>query len=217
MDWCKMSIPLPNTKLARRNCLPLTCPECYPSFGKCLTVGTVSFTSDFLTHIVPLSNTARLYQAALKPVTSLANGESLRTLYTAHLSTLTQIEKFLLLAAYISANNPVKYDVKIFGSIGKRARVRKTQNQKMERIRYPTPKLFPLDRMLAIFYFISAHPASMPVVQSAVTRLVKIQLLHRVTGLVKLDAPKYRCNISIDVATMVSRDLTFDLQKYLLV
>ncbi|PJF19385.1 hypothetical protein PSACC_00768 [Paramicrosporidium saccamoebae] len=164
---------------------------------------------------LPLNSHARLYQAALKPVTSLVNGESLRTLYTAHLSTLTQTEKFLLLAAYISANNPAKYDVKIFGSAGKKARVRKTQ--KMERVRYPLPKLFPLDRLLAIFYFISAQPVPMSTAQAAVTRLVEIQLLHRVTGLVKLDAPKYRCAISLDVATMVSRDLTFDLQKYLLV
>jgi hypothetical protein len=73
--------------------------------------------------LVGLDEDVKLYYEALKPMTALANGESLRAISTELVTTLTMTEKYLLLAAYIASHNPAKFDLRLFGGAGKRARV----------------------------------------------------------------------------------------------
>jgi origin recognition complex subunit 5 len=79
------------------------------------------------------------------------------------------------------------------------------------------PKAFPLDRLLAIFYFIVGGTVPMLLeVQSSLCGLAERGLVTRTTGLAKLDMPKFRCPLSLDTASIISRAVNFDLSKYLI-
>lgn len=153
----------------------------------------------------------------------LVNGDILRALYIAQVRRLRVEEKYLLIAAYLAANNPTKFDLKLFGNVGRGARVRK-QNQKTiikthnKGLRM-IPKIFPLDRLMAIFYYIvNCSPIpSLYTVQTSIHNLTEQQLLYRVTNMAKLDMPKFRCHLPIDFISLISRDVTFDITKYLII
>ena len=73
------------------------------------------------------------------------------------------------------------------------------------------------DRLLAIFYFIVGQ-AVPPLwqVESALCGLAGRGILARTTVLSRLDAPKFKCPLSLDMASMIAHSLQFDLGKYLL-
>ncbi|CAF90028.1 unnamed protein product, partial [Tetraodon nigroviridis] len=78
------------------------------------------------------------------------------------------------------------------------------------------PKPFPLDRLLAIFYsVVDSRVAPSASVFSQISSLVTLQLLTKVSHDDQLDAPKYKCSVSMDFICAVSRTVNFDIIKYL--
>lgn len=84
------------------------------------------------------------------------------------------------------------------------------------------PRAFPLDRLLAIFYSITADDGV--VVDSAsdiyhqIASLVSLHLLARASGGadgIRLDGVRLKCNIALDTATAIARQLGLDLTAYL--
>lgn len=80
------------------------------------------------------------------------------------------------------------------------------------------PKLFPLDRLLAIFYFIyriSDNAPPLIQITKAIEGLVARGLLQQITVYSKLEMPRYRCLSSLDMAILIATSLNFDLHHYL--
>lgn len=78
------------------------------------------------------------------------------------------------------------------------------------------PKPFPLDRLLAIFYsVVDSRVAPTASVFCQISSLVTLQLLNQVGHDDQLDAPKYKCAVSLDFILAISRTVSFDMVKYL--
>ena len=72
---------------------------------------------------------------------------------------LPYLSKFLLIAAYLASYNPAKYDRRLFVKAkegrGKRKGFKSLKNQKLHNAaRLMGPNIFPIDRLMAIFYSI---------------------------------------------------------------
>lgn len=172
-----------------------------------------------LFYAVPLEDTTRLYHASIKQISSIVNGETYREALQLLVSKLSVTERVILLASYIASHNPAKFDLRLFGNTGKRARISKKIKQskntlKLNRI---PPKTFPLDRMLAIFYFIVPSPVpKLKRVYDDITLLVNRGLLNRITVLSRLDVPKFKCTLPIDFVSPIGKAVNIDISKYLL-
>lgn len=78
------------------------------------------------------------------------------------------------------------------------------------------PKPFPLDRLLAIFYsVVDSRVAPTASIFSQISSLVTLQLLNQVSHDDQLDAPKYKCAVSMDFICAISRTVNVDIVKYL--
>uniref|UniRef100_A0A3B5MEQ5 Origin recognition complex subunit 5 n=1 Tax=Xiphophorus couchianus TaxID=32473 RepID=A0A3B5MEQ5_9TELE len=78
------------------------------------------------------------------------------------------------------------------------------------------PKPFPLDRLLAIFYsVVDSRVAPTASIFSQISSLVTLQLLTLVSHDDQLDSPKYKCSVSLDFISAISRTVNFDIVKYL--
>ena len=125
--------------------------------------------------------------------------------------------KFLLLASFLSSYNPVSTDKRFFmrskiGRVVKKSK-RKAQTHKKSS-QLLGPKMFDLNRMLAIFYVIVDEKISSTAeIQSQVASLVTLQMLTQ-TG-EDLDQPKYKCNVSLDFIRQVAKNVRFELHKYM--
>ena len=77
------------------------------------------------------------------------------------------------------------------------------------------PKMFDLNRMLAIFHVIVGDQKvnSTAEIQSQVASLVKLQMLTQSGE--DLDLPKYKCNVTLDFIRQVAKNVRFELHKYL--
>ncbi|KAI3366691.1 hypothetical protein L3Q82_009364 [Scortum barcoo] len=114
---------------------------------------------------------------------------------------LPYYSKFLLIAAYLASYNPARTDKRFF---------LKTSNHLLG------PKPFPLDRLLAIFYsVVDSRVAPTASIFSQISSLVTLQLLTQVSHDDQLDAPKYKCAVSMDFICAISRTVSFDIVKYL--
>jgi len=125
--------------------------------------------------------------------------------------------KFLLLASFLSSYNPVSTDKRFFmrskiGRVVKKSKRRAQTHKKSSQLL--GPKMFDLNRMLAIFYVIVDEKISSTAeIQSQVASLVTLQMLTQ-TG-EDLDQPKYKCNVSLDFIRQVAKNVRFELHKYL--
>ena len=153
---------------------------------------------------------------------------------------MCKTEWFLLLASYLASHNPAKHDLVLFGSHGGKRKNRHYKRRQIGEASSSTaiaaasgvlepvlPKLHPLDRLLAIFYWIVPDPVPGPPshVHSKLAGLVQRGLLQKfstVKGKKKTvkdgstGAARYRCNLSPDQVSIVARLGNFDLAKYLL-
>ncbi|XP_051814764.1 origin recognition complex subunit 5 [Acanthochromis polyacanthus] len=125
--------------------------------------------------------------------------------------------KFLLIAAYLASYNPARTDKRFF--LKHHGKIRKTnflkKNEKTSN-HLLGPKPFPLDRLLAIFYsVVDSRVAPTASIFSQISSLVTLQLLTQVSHDDQLDAPKYKCAVSLDFICAVSRTVNFDIVKYL--
>ncbi|CAN9508399.1 unnamed protein product [Ophioblennius macclurei] len=139
------------------------------------------------------------------------------------LSAHTHIElpyysKFLLIAAYLASYNPARTDKRFFmkhhGKIRKSAKFLKKNEKTSNHLLGPKP--FPLDRLLAIFYsVVDSRVAPTASIFSQISSLVTLQLLVQVSHDDQLDAPKYKCAVSLDFICAISRTVNFEIVKYL--
>ena len=136
--------------------------------------------------------------------------------------------KFLLISAYIASYNPASSDKRFFMKSG--GKIKKMRNTVAAAAKIAAhkrssqllgPKLFPMDRMLAIFYVIvdtqGVHCSSEILTQ--ISSLVSLGLLTQVgnhcsldTG---LDSPKFKCNVGLDFIRLVSKNVRFEIHNYL--
>ncbi|XP_077399329.1 origin recognition complex subunit 5 isoform X2 [Vanacampus margaritifer] len=125
--------------------------------------------------------------------------------------------KFLLIAAYLASYNPARTDKRFFvkhhGKIKKTNFLKKNEKTSNHLL---GPKPFPLDRLLAIFYsVVDSRVAPTASIFSQISSLVTLQLLTQVSHVDQLDAPKYKCAVSMDFICAISRTVNFDIIKYL--
>ncbi|KAI8080055.1 origin recognition complex [Halteromyces radiatus] len=133
--------------------------------------------------------------------------------------------KFLLLACYLASYNPPRFDMRYFAKGPEERSKRKgggTRKGKAEqtggkmRQQLLGPKAFPIERMLAIFYSIIDDELEDSIdIQLQITSLTTLRLLVRCTGMDKLDAAKYKCNVSFDFIRAVAQSVRFELERYL--
>uniref|UniRef100_A0A8D2ZRA3 Origin recognition complex subunit 5 n=1 Tax=Scophthalmus maximus TaxID=52904 RepID=A0A8D2ZRA3_SCOMX len=124
---------------------------------------------------------------------------------------------FLLIAAYLASYNPARTDKRFFlkhhGKIKKTNFLKKNEKTSNHLL---GPKPFPLDRLLAIFYsVVDNRVAPTASIFSQISSLVTLQLLAQVSHEDQLDAPKYKCAVSMDFICAISRTVNFDIVKYL--
>ncbi|KAM9845704.1 origin recognition complex subunit 5 [Aulostomus maculatus] len=130
---------------------------------------------------------------------------------------LPYYSKFLLIAAYLASYNPARTDKRFFlkhhGKIRKANFLKKNEKTSNHLL---GPKPFPLDRLLAIFYsVVDSRVAPSASIFSQISSLVTLQLLTQVSHDDQLDAPKYKCAVSMDFICAISRTVNFDIVKYL--
>ena len=136
------------------------------------------------------------------------------------------LTKFLLIAAYIASYNPVKSDKRFFmkhhGKFKKRVRQSASLAAHKRSSQLLGPKAFPLDRMLAIFFVIvditeeklRCRGGPSADILSQVSSLVSLNLLTHIES-AGLDTPKYKCNVGLDFIRLVSKNVRFEIHKYL--
>ncbi|CAB1346019.1 unnamed protein product [Coregonus sp. 'balchen'] len=140
-----------------------------------------------------------------------------KAMQTVYLRELPYYSKFLLIAAYLASYNPARTDKRFFlkhhGKIKKTNFLKKHEKTSNHLL---GPKPFPLDRLLAIFYsVVDSRVAPTASVFCQISSLVTLQLLNQVGHDDQLDAPKYKCAVSLDFVLAISRTVSFDMVKYL--
>ncbi|MFT7799633.1 origin recognition complex subunit 5 [Arapaima gigas] len=130
---------------------------------------------------------------------------------------LPYYSKFLLIAAYLASYNPARTDRRFFlkhhGKIKKTNFLKKHEKTSNHLL---GPKPFPLDRLLAIFYsVVDSRVAPTASIFSQISTLVTLQLLTQVGHDDQLDAPKYKCAVSLAFIRAISRTVGFDVIRYL--
>lgn len=126
--------------------------------------------------------------------------------------------KYFLIAAYIASFNLPKYDRQLFVKSSNKKRKTDRLNNKTENSasQLVGPKVFSLDRLLAIFYAIIEENTNMTAnLLAQINTLSDLGLLIRL-GDGKLDTPKYRCSVSFDCVSNIARTVKFNLNKYLI-
>ena len=136
------------------------------------------------------------------------------------------ISKFLLISAYIASYNPVKSDKRFFmkyhGKFRKRVQKSASLAAHKRSSQLLGPKMFPLDRMLAIFYVIvdleqdglKCVGGASANILSQISSLVTLNLLTTQLD-AGLDAPKYKCNVGLDFIRLIAKNVRFEIHKYL--
>ena len=127
------------------------------------------------------------------------------------------LSKFLLLASYLASYNPASTDKRFFmrsksGRVKKSSKIRQQAHQRSSQLL--GPKVFDLNRMLAIFHVIVDQkvPDTFEI-QSQVASLVTLQMLSQSGD--DLDLPKYKCNVGLDFIRQVAKNVRFELHRYL--
>ncbi|CAG5115040.1 unnamed protein product [Candidula unifasciata] len=131
---------------------------------------------------------------------------------------LPYYSKFLLIAAYIASYNPMKYDRRFFAKFSAKVSKRAKHVKKSERTSNHLlgPKVFPIDRMMAIFYsIVEGKVVPSAYINVQISSLVSLHLLHQIGGEDKIAAPKYKCLVTLDFIRSVARTVHFDVMRYL--
>ena len=77
-------------------------------------------------------------------------------------------------------------------------------------------KAFPLDRLMAIFYsVVDDEVAPSANIQGQIASLVTLQFLMSVGSDDCLDMPKFKCNVGLEFISQMSRQVGFEIQRYL--
>jgi len=143
--------------------------------------------------------------------------------YTVSSTTRCQVElpyysKFLLIAAYLASYNPMKYDRRFFAKNAGKTSRRSKLIKKNERASNHLlgPKVFPIDRLMAIFYSIvegKVVPSANIYIQ--ISSLVSLHLLSQQKGEDRIATPRYKCLVTLDFIRSIARTVQFDIMRYL--
>jgi origin recognition complex subunit 5 len=158
-------------------------------------------------------------------IAPILNGESLKHIGLLLTSRLSRVSRFLLIAAYLCSHNPVKFDLRLFGSIIRRSRIYNASGAAKGKmtataVKYlrAAPRSFLLDRLLAVFFFIFPSDDRVPTLMDVFRELgalVNRGLVCRVTSRNRLDMVKFKCPLPVDLIGMVAKSSCFDLFRYL--
>lgn len=128
--------------------------------------------------------------------------------------------KFLLIAAYLASYNPPKEDKRLFmknhGKQRKRLQQVKAKAKITEKLNTQLgPKVFTLDRLLAIFYAILEEKIGLTSnLLAQIATLVELKLIAGGKE-IDLDTAKYKCIVSYDFISAVAQTVGFNIRKYL--
>lgn len=128
--------------------------------------------------------------------------------------------KYLLIAAYLASYNPAKSDKRFFskhaGKISRRTHgaLKKTHERTTNQLL--GPKVFPVDRLLAIFYsIVNDRVAPSANIFCQISSLVTLGLLTQVSNSDALESPKYKCIVSLEFIKSVARSINFEVVRYI--
>ncbi|XP_044732812.1 origin recognition complex subunit 5 [Chrysoperla carnea] len=129
--------------------------------------------------------------------------------------------KYLLIAAYLASYNPIKEDKRLFMKYHGKKRNNKKRIDSKQNIAEKTnlmlgPKMFTLDRLLAIFYAIIDE--QVPLTSNLLVQLsslVELKLLNLVGNDIDLTNHKYRCLVAYEFIETISKMVGFNIRKYL--
>jgi len=153
-----------------------------------------------------------------------AGAESTQETQQDHHPGLHLYAKFILLSSFLASHNPARLDAQCFGKTCITARRRRRRGRAAndtvlggkKRQKLKGRKAFPMERMLAIFSSLINEPVMSDVaIHSQIATLVSLRYLSRVSRYAELDMPKFRCNISYDMAKNLAQDVRVDLDGYL--
>lgn len=128
--------------------------------------------------------------------------------------------KYLLISAYLASYNPPKEDKRLFmKNHGKRHKSLKQIRAKAkitEKLNTQLgPKVFTLDRLLAIFYAILEEKIGLTSnLLAQIATLVELKLIAG-NKEIDLDAPKYKCIVGYEFISAVAQTVGFNVRKYL--
>ncbi|XP_059062190.1 origin recognition complex subunit 5-like [Achroia grisella] len=128
--------------------------------------------------------------------------------------------KFLLIAAYLASYNPPKEDKRLFmknhGKQRKRLQQVKAKAKISEKLNTQLgPKVFTLDRLLAIFYAILQDKIGLTSnLLAQIATLVELKLIAGSKEM-DLDVSKYKCIVGYDFISAVAQTVGFNVRKYL--
>ncbi|XP_046661670.1 origin recognition complex subunit 5-like isoform X1 [Homalodisca vitripennis] len=150
--------------------------------------------------------------------TENANSKSETVLTTKILQSLDlpYYAKYFLIAAFLASYNSPKEDKRLFLKNHGKKKKRLVQDQKKENASKELlgPKIFTLDRLLAIFYAIMEEKTPLNAnLLAQISSLVELRLLVKLGE--DLDKPKYKCAVGIECVEAISRTLDFNVRKYM--
>lgn len=128
--------------------------------------------------------------------------------------------KYLLIAAYLASYNPPKEDKRLFmknhGKQRKRLQQVKAKAKISEKLNTQLgPKVFTLDRLLAIFYAILEEKIGLTSnLLAQIATLVELKLISGGKE-IDLDTTKYKCIVGYDFISAVAETVGFNVKKYL--
>lgn len=127
--------------------------------------------------------------------------------------------KYLLIAAFLASYNPSTEDKRIFMKEDASKKKRKTIKRKKQvtvNRKNEGPRIFPLERLLAIFTMISDNKkvSINPILMSQITSLCRLGLIMAV-GNNDINEPKYKCCVNYDFILVISKNVQFEVNKYL--
>lgn len=128
--------------------------------------------------------------------------------------------KFLLIAAYLASYNPPKEDKRLFmknhGKQRKRLQQVRAKAKISEKLNTQLgPKVFTLDRLLAIFYAILEEKIGLTSnLLAQIATLVELKLIAG-SKEIDLDTAKYKCIVGYDFISAVANTVGFNVRKYL--
>eukprot|EP00004_Rigifila_ramosa_P022400 TRINITY_DN6104_c0_g1_i3.p1 TRINITY_DN6104_c0_g1~~TRINITY_DN6104_c0_g1_i3.p1 ORF type:complete len:174 (-),score=39.50 TRINITY_DN6104_c0_g1_i3:93-614(-) len=128
---------------------------------------------------------------------------------------LPNVARFVAIAAYLASHNPPKTDIRYFASTPSQTRggnalgVRGAMQLRS----------FPLERLLAIFFSISATqlvpPPATNEVHMQIATLISLNILGQTSSRHNLDAPRLRSNLAYERVLSLAESVSLDLATYL--
>jgi len=124
--------------------------------------------------------------------------------------------KLLLLAAFLASHIRASGDRQLFGSD---STTRRRGNTREKRLTLVEPRAFPVERMLAIFFNLTAdwgeRVPNTAELYFQISNLVRINLLDRVSAADRLGGVKLKANIDTQFATQLATGINFPLHDYI--